>query len=177
MVSSCLRRGDAHLEVSPVRFRIGTKHGPMTPASYRIFTDAHDPDRRRSGTRSEATHRAMRNTVRRTNHDQPGRRDKRQGSRKSHRNRPTTRLGRARCRRSRTPSHRRRPANIGNRRMDEYRPRGRTAGACPRTSQAGAPDQTTALPPGRGRTTAPVQLPQGGALAIASAICSGVRSR
>ncbi|WP_333984945.1 hypothetical protein [Burkholderia orbicola] len=64
-----------------------------------------------------------------------------------------------------------------DRRMDEHKPRGRTAGACPRTSQAGAPDQTAALPPGRGRATAPVQLPQGGALAIASAICSGVRSR
>ncbi|WP_373558477.1 diguanylate cyclase domain-containing protein [Burkholderia sp. MSMB1459WGS] len=58
----CLRHRDAHLEVSPVRRRIGTKHEPMTPASHSIFAAPHGADHRSRETCSVAMHRGMRDT-------------------------------------------------------------------------------------------------------------------
>lgn len=64
--SPYLRHGDDHLEVSRIRFRIGTKRGPMTTTSHRIFTDPDGADPHRGETRDVARHRQMRDTVRHT---------------------------------------------------------------------------------------------------------------
>jgi len=131
-----LRHGDAHLEVSAARFRIETKHGPMTPASYRFFLTASSPTLTHPIT--AAAGRAARRRiepcatlfdVRTMTNLADGTRDK------AHANRTET--GRRRGSvghvaddpaRHRTVTDR---LTSADRRMDEHKPRGRTAGARP----------------------------------------------